>query len=131
MEAHQLIIGRGEESSETSWEEIFSKISRLQEGWNGYTAPAPSKLAIDLARSFVDAMLRDKYEPRRLAPSAVGGVGVTQRSGDKSVYVEFYNDGRVLALFSDDVNEPEIKRIEPGHQSFRRLIVEMRDYLDA
>lgn len=96
------------------------------------TQPRPHpKLAIDLAKSFVDTLLREKYEPRRLAPSAVGGVGVTQRKGDKSVYVEFYNDGRVLALFSDDVNEPEIKRIEPSYQSFKKLIVEMRDYLDA
>jgi hypothetical protein len=114
-----------------TWAEKFSKISRLQEGWNGYTAPAPTEKAILLAKSFVDTLLREKYEPRRLAPSAVGGVGVTQRKGDRSVYIEFYNDGRVLALFSDNVNEPQIKRIEPGYQSFKRLIAEMRDYLDA
>jgi hypothetical protein len=131
MEAHQLIIGRNEGLSGTPWEQTFKKLGHLREGWNGYKAPAPSKLAIDLARNFVDTLLREKYEPRRLAPSAVGGVGVTQRKGDKSVYVEFYNDGRVLALFSDDVNEPEIKRIEPSYQSFKKLIVEMRDYLDA
>jgi hypothetical protein len=116
---------------ETSWTEKFSTISRLREGWNGYTAPAPTERAILIAKSFVDTLLREKYEPRRLAPAAVGGVGVTQRNGNKSVYVEFYNDGRVLALFSDDVSEPTIKRIEPGYQSFKRLIAEMRDYLDA
>src|SRR5262245_54926616 len=110
-----------------TWAEKFSRISRLQEGWNGYTAPAPTETAVLLARSFIDMLVREKYEPRRLAPSVVGGVGVTQRKGKRSVYVEIYNDGRVLALFSDDVSEPEIKRIEPGYQSFKRLIAEMRD----
>ncbi len=132
VEPSPLRVGpKNEGISETSWEGEFAKISRLQGGWNGYTAPAPSKLAIDLARSFVDSLLREKYEPRRLAPSVVGGIGVTHRKDDKTAYVEFYNDGRILALFSDDVNDPEIKRIEPSYQSFKKLIKEMRDYLDA
>jgi hypothetical protein len=59
-------------------------------------------------------------------------VGVTRRRHDKSVYIEFYNDGKkVFALFSDDVSEPVIKRIEPGYKAFKELIAEMRDYLDA
>jgi hypothetical protein len=113
-----------------TWAAKFSRLSQLQDGWNGYTAPAPTENAIFTARDFVYTLLRAKYEPKRLAPSSVGGVGVTQRKGNKSVYVEFYNDGRVLALFSDDLSEPVIKRIEPGYQSFKKLIAEMRDYLD-
>jgi hypothetical protein len=79
----------------------------------------------------LDSLLREDYEPSRLAPSAVGGVGVTHRRGSKTVYVEFYNDGRVLALFSDNVSEPVIKRIDPNDQSFRELIAGMRGYLDG
>jgi hypothetical protein len=37
----------------------------------------------------------------------------------------------VFAVFSDDVSEPVIKRIEPGYKAFKELIAEMRDYLDA
>jgi hypothetical protein len=131
MDAHQVIIGRDEGLSGTSWEQTFTRPGHLQGGWNGYAAPAQSKLAIGLAKSFVDILLHEKYEPRRLAPSAVGGVGATRRNGDRSVYAEFYNDGRIPAPLSDDVNELEIKKIEPSDQSFKKLIVEMRDYLDA
>lgn len=125
------VIYQNEGSQRTVWEGKFSRLSRLREGWNGYAAPAPTQQAILTARSFVDTLLREKYEPKRLAPSAVGGVGITHRRGDRSVYVEFYNDGRVLALFSDEVSEPEIKRIEPSLKSFKTLIAEMRDYLDG
>src|SRR5262249_55611390 len=114
-----------------AWEARFSRLGELREGWNGYAAPAPSETAVLAAKRFVDLLLREDYEPSRLAPSAVGGVGVTHRHGGKSVYVEVYNDGRVLALFSDDVTEPVIKRIEPDVQSFRELIVGMRGYLDG
>jgi hypothetical protein len=120
-----------EEPRRLAWEATLSKLSQLQEGWNGYAAPAPTEEAILTARSFVDTLLQEQYEPNRLAPSAVGGVGVTHRKGSKSVYVEFYNDGRVLALFSDELSEPEIKRIEPCLNSFLMLIAQMRGYLDG
>jgi hypothetical protein len=103
----------------------------LREGWNGYTAPAPSEKAILTAKVFVETLLREKYEPKRVAASSVGGVAVTHRRNNRTVYVEFYNDGRVLALFSDDISEPVIKRIEPSYKAFKELIAEMRDYLDA
>jgi hypothetical protein len=125
------VIYHPDPTQATGWQIKFAELSKLKDGWNGYNAPAPSEQARLTARCFVDILLKEKYEPRRLAPSAVGGVGVTQRKGNRSVYVEFYNDGRVLALFSDDVSEPEVKRVEPGLQSFKKLIAVMRDYLDA
>jgi hypothetical protein len=114
-----------------SWDATFSKISQLQEGWNGYAAAAPTEKAILTAKGFLDVLLQENFEPTRLAPSAVGGVATTHRQGPKKVYVEFYNDGRVLALFSDDVSEPLIKRVDPSDTSFKSLIAEMRDYLDG
>jgi hypothetical protein len=126
-----LVMYQPDPTQAVTWQMKFVQLSKLQDGWNGYDAPAPSEKARRTAESFVDTLLKEKYEPRRLAPSAVGGVGVTQRKGNRSVYVEFYNDGRVLALFSDDVSEPQVKRVEPGLQSFKKLIAEMRDYLDA
>jgi hypothetical protein len=42
-----------------------------------------------MARSFVDTSLKEKYELKRVAPSVVGGIGITQRNQNKRVYIEF------------------------------------------
>jgi hypothetical protein len=125
------VIYRADETQACAWQTKFIELNKLKDGWNGYNAPAPSPKAIDMAESFVDTLLRAKYEPKRLAPSAVGGVAVTQRKRGKKVYVEFFNDGTVFALFSDGSSEPISKEVTPGYQSFKALVKEMREYLDA
>jgi hypothetical protein len=118
-------------ASATGWLIKFVQLSKLKDGWNGYAAPAPSEKAIALARSFVDILLKEKYEPKRLAPSAVGGVAVTQRSNNKKVFVEFFNDGTIYALFSDGSSEPVSEEIRAGYQAFKALVKRMRDDLNA
>lgn len=125
-----IVIYNADETQAVSWQMKFIQLSKLRDGWNGYNAPAPSPRAIQTAQSFVDTLLKQKYQPKRLAPSAVGGVAVTQRNLDKKVYVEFFNDGTIFALFSDGSSEPMSKEVIPGYQSFKALVKEMREYLD-
>jgi hypothetical protein len=126
------IFRRIDGAQAATWKTKLIKLGKLRKGWNGYDAPAPSEAAINAAESFMEILLREDYEPNRLAPSAVGGVGITRRDNDKTIYVEFYNDGKkILVLFSDDIAEPVIKRVEPGYKSFKQLIAEMREYLDG
>jgi hypothetical protein len=119
------------ESRAAAWQTKFSQLSQLQNGWNGYDAPAPSAKAILMAQGFVETLLKEKYEPKRVAPSAVGGVAVTQRKHNRKIYVEFFNDGKIFALFSDGSSEPLSKEILPSHQSFKALMKEMQEYLDG
>ena len=119
------------ETAAAAWGAKLVQLSQLRDGWNGYDAPAPSPKAILTAKGFVETLLREKCEPKRLAASAVGGVAITQRKRNKKVYVEFFNDGKVFALFSDGSSEPVSKEIIPGYQSFKALIKEMQEYLDA
>lgn len=109
----------------------FARLRQLAPGWNGYDAAPPSALAIQLAQVFVRQLNQEAYTPNRVAPSAVGGVGITQRADRRSVYVEFYNSGQILALYSDGETEPIIENIEPTNSSFGRLIKKMREYLNA
>ena len=125
-----MVIYHADETQAAAWQTRFIELSKLRDGWNGYNAPPPSPKAILTAQSFVDTLLREKYEPKRVTPSAVGGVAVTQRNRDKKVYVEFFNDGTVFALFSDGSSEPISKEIFPGYRSFKALVKEMREYLD-
>ena len=84
-----------------------------------------------MAENFLAQLLSMNIEPSRLAPSAVGGVGLTRRKNDRRVYVEFFNNGKIYALFSDGVTEPISREIPAGRQGFLKLIGDMGTYLDA
>jgi hypothetical protein len=115
----------------SKWGSKLDEMKRLQEGWNGYSAPVPSGAAIDTARSFLSILSSENYEPTKLAPSAVGGVGITRKEGGRRVYVEFFNDGEVFALFSDRKAEPVSKQVLPGDRRYRALLKEIKEYLNA
>ncbi len=113
------------------WVMKIASMTQLKEGWNGYHAPPPSPKAIGMAENFLAQLLGMDIEPSRLAPSAGGGVGITRRKNDRRVYVEFFNNGRIYALFSDGVTEPISREIPPGRLGFLKLIGDMGAYLDA
>jgi hypothetical protein len=119
----------------SDWETWYKKLAScksLRDGWNGYTAPAPSEQAIDLAMRFLDAMKATELSPTRVAPSAMGGVAVTRKVGERKVLVELYNDGRVFALFSDrGTEELPVEEVKDDPGSFKAFVTKMREFLDG
>jgi hypothetical protein len=113
------------------WSSKLDWIQKLESGWNGYSSPAPSRTAVVTARRFLASLLAKAYEPYRIAPSAEGGVGITHKRKNRRVYVEFFNDGEVFALFSDGESEPRSERVNQDADQFRDLIAKIREYLDA
>jgi hypothetical protein len=103
--------------------------SGLLPGWNGYNAPPPNQAALAVASALIVALESRGLAPTHVSPSAVGGVGVTRRGtrgNGRFVYVQCSNDGRVLALFSDDgEGEPVVSRVG----EFGALAEEIRAYL--
>src|SRR5437762_843141 len=59
--------------------EKLGQIGNHKDGWNRYSAPAPNREAVDRARRFWEVMKEEGQQPTRVAASAVGGVGITQR----------------------------------------------------
>jgi hypothetical protein len=125
----QIIISASVDMSK--WGSRLDQMELLKEGWNGYKAPVPSRAAITTARSFIESLKANQQEPARVAPSAVGGVGITHKNKGRRVYVEFYNKGEVCALFSDGISPPKSERINPDSERFRDLTRRIREYLDA
>jgi hypothetical protein len=108
--------------------ETLDGFAILKQGWDGYAADAPSAIAIHNAREFLHTLHIDDPSPTRIAPSVVGGVGITFRDGAKKAYVEFYNDGLTHLLYSgagDDVSTHPVET-ENGYQS---LVNEIRQHL--
>jgi hypothetical protein len=117
----------------TDWSKLYRKLEsliQLPKGWDGYKAPLPNMVARDRARSFLDSLCRENYSPFQIAASVIGGIGVNRRHGNKKVYVEFNNNGKVHALFSDGASSPRVEPIQPDMIGFQVLIQRMRAYLD-
>jgi hypothetical protein len=113
------------------WLTKLQSFRDLTRGWNGYDAPAPSDAAFASAEAFLDALQRAGSVPSRLAPSVVGGIGITLRNGDRKVYFEFYNAGRVCALFSDGETDPQVDDVPADAPGYERIIAKAGEYLDG
>ena len=104
----------------------------LQIGWNGYGASPPSPKAASLALSALGALHGTLAAPDRLAPSAVGGVGITYRRGNRKAYVECCNSGQIVLLVSDaDAEQLQTCKIEPTAEGFFNLPNVIKEYLDG
>jgi len=112
------------------WRKKLDAMRSLRIGWNGYDAKPPSELAVTTASSYLDQLASEQLAPTRVAPSVVGGVGITCRKGDRGVYVEFYNDGRVHALFAHG-EDAATTSVDPTAAGFHNLLIRAREYLDA
>jgi hypothetical protein len=113
------------------WFEKLESFRTLKDGWNGYTAAAPNAKSIENAQLFLQVMQLEATEPTRVAPSAMGGTAITRRAGNRKVFVEFYNDGRVYSLFSEKSSEMNVVPVDAESIAFRALVANMRDYLNV
>ena len=114
----QIIFSRSVDMSK--WGSRLDQMERLEEGWNGYQAPAPSRAAIKTARGFLHSLDSETPEPSRVAPSAVGGVGVTHKKNRRRVYVEFYNEGMVCAFFPTASRHRRASKLDLTLSTFER-----------
>ncbi len=55
----------------------LDSLKNLQDGWNSYAAPAPSRDAIENAKGLANEAERLGTTVDRTEPSALGGVGIT------------------------------------------------------
>lgn len=118
---------------QTEFGEWFRKLEAmkgLKSGWNGYDAEPPDERALANSRAFLQSLLFEQFPPTRVAPSVVGGVGITRKVGERRVYVEFYNSGIVHALLAEG-EKAETMPVEASPEGFRAFVARAREYLDG
>lgn len=71
---------------------VLVSLNELEEDWDGYGAPSPSLAAINLGTKYLGAFLKEGLLPRRVVPSAEGGVALMFDSSPKHAYFEITND---------------------------------------
>jgi hypothetical protein len=116
------------------WFTKLKGLAQLKDGWDSYKAPKPSQAALTTADLYLKALKMLAWEPARVEASVMGGVGITHRKDSRKVYVEFYNDGKVHALFSDRTNPtPRMETAPVGSDisSYYRFIRKAREYLNV
>jgi hypothetical protein len=108
----------------------LNSFGNLTKGWNGYSAPPPTSVAINNAEALVIETNAGNTVPVRVEPSAMGGIGVTFAAGSREVVVEFYNNGTAHALFADNATEEmDTRPIAPLASNYRGFLVEVHQYL--
>lgn len=78
----------------------LAQISRLADGWDSFTAEAPSSAAISRSRFILEGLAENDLKPTSIDPSAEGGVCISFRRGDNYADFECFNTGEILAITS-------------------------------
>jgi hypothetical protein len=116
-----------------NWSIWFKKLRELKlkrDEWEGGKAGPPNDVSIRNADVFVECLQQAEYPPKQIAPSVVGGVGLTFRCEKKKVYVEFTNKGAVNALFSDGETRPVVEKVQPSAGHYFIFIDKAKAYLN-
>lgn len=110
------------------WQRWFTKLNSLLT--LGNVDNPPNELAIYNASVFLKALQRDNYEPTRITASAMSGVAITHKVGNRKVLVECYNNGTVYFLFSDrESGSMDVKQLSLDENSITPFIASMREFL--
>jgi hypothetical protein len=130
MERQEAILEILRRTTLTELIERATELGKLKEGWNSYSALPPTPAAVDNAKTLLTLASVAGIIPECVAPSAMGGLGVTFTAGSREVAVEFYNAGKAHALFSDNETESlNTAPVAPGVEGYTRLLQEVRLYL--
>lgn len=109
----------------------LDEMTGLSVGWNGYAAPPPIDGSVALTKRIIRVFADEGIQPTRIAPSVVGGVGITFRQANRRAYVEIDNAGAVYLLLSDKESQPSTSRIENGKGHWRKLVRTIRAHIDG
>lgn len=90
----------------------LQSFSKLEVNWDSYGANPPTDKAIDLAIDIVKNCNIFGINFDRIAPSVVGGIGLTIRSKKKKLYIEIYNNNRIFYMVSRGSGNPIIQEIK-------------------
>lgn len=122
-----------EESETPSWDNVLGQLSNLSSGWDGYSAPAPSRDSVCEGYDILDSLMDSPSMPylSHVGPSVRGGVGLTLTSRSKEFVVEILNDGRVIRVQIGDDGHIDTKEIHYFDVYARdALIDEAVDFLE-
>ena len=89
----------------------------IQTDWDSYGAEPPSADAIRASQEILEDLAEAQILPSTIVPSAEGGVSIYFMTGNRTVYVESYNQGSQALVMYDQLGNTEV--LEVGREILR------------
>ena len=95
------------------WKAV-TRLSKLEQDWNNYGSEPPLAIAIEQAKSALKILFGLNFRPTGIDPSVEGGVCLS--FSDERLYadIEFFNNGKILAVTTENGMQPEVWELTPN-----------------
>jgi hypothetical protein len=88
---------------------LLDKAVSVQDGWDGYNAPAPNSWSKKCCMQLLQLALKNDMYPKNISPYVSGGIGITFKRADKSkLYLEILNKEEIYLMDTQNPLDPEI-----------------------
>jgi hypothetical protein len=116
-------------------EDLYDSLRMLEfvpDDWNSYGSPRPSTKAIALAERMLDELRHEVFLPRRVLPSAEGGVALTFLSDteNRAVIESLNNDEAFVLLYDRRGNTETLHWSDSGPEQVQ-LLARMKAHLQG
>ncbi len=88
-----------------SFREKIRSFGQLNEGWDSYSADAPSDIAVSAALDLLDELENADVVPEWVAPTGDSSILMRYKSGDVCFNWEFHSDGDVAMMRKSPVEK--------------------------
>jgi hypothetical protein len=86
----------------------LDRISNMTTDWDSYGAEPPSADAIRASREILGELAGALILPSTIVPSAEGGVSIYFMTGNRTAYIETYNQGTQVLVMYDQQGNTEV-----------------------
>jgi hypothetical protein len=108
----------------------LNQLASIPDNWNQYGSPAPSARSIVSARQVLDSLQSESLVPRRVLPSAEGGVAFVYLSETENrAVIESLNDDEIFILLYDRRGNSKTLDWSESRLTQQNLLRELRDHL--
>jgi hypothetical protein len=103
----------------------LDRISGMEADWDSYGAEPPSAAAIRASKEALKELAGALILPSTIVPSAEGGVSIYFMNGDRTAYIESYNQGSQALVMYDQHGNTEVLELDsdiPRSAVSRRIL---------
>lgn len=103
-------------------------LSRLEDGWDGFSAPAPNRRSIRFAWEVLEQLPSMIFPPNAIIPSAEGGVGISFSQDNRYASFEFCNTGEIVLLKMIGNSDPDVTLVH--FSELKSALWNVRDFIN-